>query len=187
MVSTLCFPLFFGLALAAESFVPAVIGQQWVGAVPLIETLAFAMPLYALSTLLPAAANAMGRPEVQTGNSLLGLLIMPAAFLIGVRYGAIGLARAWITAYPLLFLLTTHRMLQAVDLPWSAFLRGTVPAITCSGLMAAAVAAVRWGAADWADGPRLGLVVATGIVTYATTLWLLFPAARRDLVDLIRR
>ena len=187
LVATLTFPIFFGLAAVAHVFVPVVMGRQWIESIPFIETIAYAMPLYALSSLLPAAVNALGQPRVQTGNALIGLVIMPLAFLIGVQFGGIGLARAWLIGYPILYAITSTRSLAVVGASHADFLRPTLPALICSGLMTAAL----FGTRQWIGAEPSVLLLLTyiliGVATYAATLWVLFPDTRRGLIALARR
>lgn len=187
LVSTLTFPIFFGLAAIAHNFVPVVMGRQWIESIPFIETIAYAMPLYALSSLMPAAVNALGHPRVQTGNALIGLAIMPLAFLIGVQFGGIGLARAWLTGYPILYAITSTRSLSVIGISHAEFLRPTLPALVCSGLMTV----VLFGARRWIDAdPSIMLLLSyilIGAATYSATLWVLFPETRRGLIALARR
>ena len=187
LVSILTFPIFFGLAAVAHVFVPVVMGPQWTPSIPYIETIAYAMPLYALSSLLPAAVNALGQPRVQTGNSIIGLIIMPAAFLIGVQFGGIGLARAWLIGFPILYVITSTRSLRIVGASHADFLRPVVPALLCSGLMTALLLLARQFVGDESAILRLAIYVGLGVASYAATLWVVFPETRRGLIALLRR
>ncbi len=186
MVTLLFFPVFLGLAAVADNFVPVVLGPQWIPAAPIIRTIALVMPLYAIYTLLTPVVNALGQPRVGLTNSLIGLVIMPAAFFIGVRWGAIGLARAWAFGFPLLFLITTWRSLRVMKLGPLPLLEAMAPALLSSALMAAAVYAgsrmIRLSALF-----ELGVLIAIGAAVYIATVALLFPKSRHDLTDFIRR
>ena len=186
MVTLLFFPVFLGLAAVADNFVPVVLGGQWTAAAPIIRTIAVVMPLYALYTLMTPVVNAIGKPRVGLINSLIGLAIMPAAFLVGVRWGAIGLARAWLMGFPLMFVITTWRSLHAMRMGPGPVLRATAPALLCSALMAAAVIG---GSRLVSAGPigDLLILIAIGAATYVAAVALLFPASRRDLIDFVRR
>lgn len=187
IVSAVTFPIFFGLAATAHLFVPVIMGKQWLEAVPLIAALPFAMPLYAISSLLTPAINALGRPGLLTVNALVGLIIMPAAFLYGVREGEFGLVKAWLVGYPILFAITAQRSLRVIRLGWWTLAMAVLPALAASGVMAAAVWAMDRAFAHWPDGAQLGAMVAGGAIVYAATLWLGFPEARRGLLSLARR
>ncbi len=187
LVATLTFPIFFGLAAVADVFVPVVMGPQWTPSVPYIETIAYAMPLYALSSLLPAAVNALGRPDVQTGNSIIGLIIMPLAFLIGVQFGGIGLARAWLIGYPVLYAIIATRSLRVIGASHGDFLRPALPALVCSGVMAALLLATRQLISDESAILRMTIYLVVGAASYSAALWVLFPGTRRGLITLVRR
>ncbi|MGZ2918631.1 hypothetical protein, partial [Pseudomonas aeruginosa] len=75
---------------------------------PIVRALAIAMPLATLQILFPPAATALGSPRVQVLAAMLGAVLMPAAFLIGARWGGVGMAWAWLIAMPLLALFTAR-------------------------------------------------------------------------------
>ena len=59
--------------------------------------LAMAMPLMTLQILFAPATNALGRPGLAVRTGLVGAVLMPLAFLAGIRWGVdgprLGLAR----------------------------------------------------------------------------------------------
>jgi O-antigen/teichoic acid export membrane protein len=186
LVSLACFPIFVGLGATAEWFVPVVLGAQWLAAVPLLQLLALAMPLYALGHLMPPAVNALGQPRVQTVNALIGLAIMPAAFLVGVRYGPLGLATVWLAAYPLLFAITSARALRVIGASFADLGRAALPPLASALIMGGAVLGLA-AVTDLPPVAELLLLITTGVAAYVAAVSLLFPALRAEALDLIRR
>lgn len=179
------FPLFAGLAATAPIAIPVLLGPRWAGAVLPVQLLCAAMPFYAVANLFGPAVNALGRPRVQLGNALLGLLIMPPAFWFGATHaGALGLALAWALAYPLLFALSAHRSLGVIGAPPSALARAVAPAAIAAAIMAALVYAIAITLPP--TTPALGSLVALGAASYAIGLRLAFPGRLRELVALVR-
>ena len=183
-VSLLTFPIFLGLAATAPALVPALLGAQWTGAVPVVRLLALAMPLYAVANLFGPAVNALGRPRVQLGNALIGLAIMPAAFWIGSARGASGIAAAWALAYPLLFAASMLRSLGVIGLAPRTLIRAVAPPTLAATAMGLAVLAVP--DASLTDTPLLIGQIAAGALVYAALLRLAFPARLREALALVR-
>ena len=70
-------------------------------AVPIVRVLALAMPFVTLQILFAPAATALGRPRVQVYAAAAGAIVMPLAFFCRVRWGPVGMAWAWLAAFPL--------------------------------------------------------------------------------------
>jgi O-antigen/teichoic acid export membrane protein len=78
--------------------------QQWRPAVPLIRTFAVVGLMQAVAPIVPQMLNAVGRARNNFWYSVATAVVMPAAFLIGSRYGVSGVAAGWAIAYPLVVL-----------------------------------------------------------------------------------
>ena len=179
-------PLYIGLSVAAEPLVLTALGPKWTATVPVIRILGLAMPFVTLQILFHPVTNALGRPGIGAWVSAAGAVIMPAAFLIGVRYGAPGMAWAWLTAFPLLTLLAAWRSLPVIGVRPSALLGVIWPAAAAAVLMAAAVLACDAALPALAPLPRLLLLIAAGAVSYGLALLALAPSSIEELIGLAR-
>ncbi len=184
LTSLAAFPIFFGLAAVAPALVPSLLGPQWTGSVPIVRLLSLAMPLFATTSLFGSAINALGRPRVQLGNALFGLAIMPAAFWLGSRHGAVGIAAAWALAYPLLFAISATRSLRVIGLSRRALAAALAPATLASALMAIFVLALARAGASGTI--LLAAGIPGGALVYAATIALVFPARLREAIALAR-
>ena len=59
--------------------------------------------------LFGPASDASGRPGISVMNGAFGAAVMTGGFLVGVHWGAVGLATAWLIAYPLYLAISTWR------------------------------------------------------------------------------
>jgi hypothetical protein len=110
---------------------------------------------------------------------MAGAAIMPAAFLIGSRFGTIGLARAWLFGFPLLTAATAALSLPVIGAKPAGLARAIAPGLLASAAMAAAVAALDWMLPIMPIAARLAILAATGAALYAGLLF----AFARPLVD----
>ena len=125
----------------------------------------------------------MGHPRISLQASLFGALLMPLAFLVGVRWGATGLAFAWLRGVPAGAAVrfrqarrrARHRRAPALGL-------ALAPGLRASAAMALPVVALGHALADWQPWARLAAQVATGGLTYAAVL---FVASRATLDELV--
>ena len=107
-------PFFLGLAGSAHSAVSVILGAKWAQTAPVITLLGFAMPFMTLQVILGPTMNALGRPGIYLRLSVIGALLLPLAFLVGVQWGVSGIAAAWIVGYPILVALSMRWALPIV-------------------------------------------------------------------------
>ena len=121
-------------------------------------------------------------------NALTGAVVMPMAFLIGSRWGAAGIAAAWIGAYPFVIGPFWRIVLKRIDLPATRYFRAMWPAASSSLLMAVGVLAMRLALpASWALGARFAILVCTGAAIYLAALFMLHGRLIREGRDLLGR
>lgn len=75
--------------------------DEWMGAVPLVHLFTAVAILRTISPIIPQLLNAVGEARLNFYYSLSNAFIMPAAFLIGAKYGLIGVGWSWVFAFPL--------------------------------------------------------------------------------------
>lgn len=179
-------PFFFGLAAVAEPLVLTLLGEKWREIVPLLLPLALAMPFWTLFTLLRPATDALGRPGIASGNAAAGALLMPVVFLAGAQWGIIGIAWAWLIAYPLLLVFAAVRSLPVVGVRAGELLRAVAPPVLAATAMAAVVMLVDRMLPALPEPIRLAVLVATGAPIYCLWLALFARETVRDLIELVR-
>jgi O-antigen/teichoic acid export membrane protein len=140
-------PLYFGLSVVAPDAIALVLGQKWQAMAPLVTVLALAMPVQTLHILFAPAVNALGHTKITMRTSLFGAMLMPLAFFAGVHWGAMGLAYAWLAAFPLLPLTTFVQARHKLGIHARELAAAVAPGLLASAAMAVAV---------WALGRQLG-------------------------------
>lgn len=132
-LATLTLPASIGLALVAGDFVALAFGPQWTHAVLPLQLLSVYVSLRSVQSMLPQLLVVTGDAKLASRMGLVFAIGMPAAFVLGARWGTTGIAAAWLLVYPVLSLpyyqrtferldLTAGRYMQALRLP----LAGTV-------------------------------------------------------------
>ena len=169
-------PAFLGMAVVAPDFVPVVLGQTWVPAVPVLQWLSLAGVGTTLQTLNWATTQAIGRPGVMLRFRLFSTPVTLLGFVIGLHWGVVGVAASFAITRFILAPIQTYVTCRTLGCsPW--FVRGEL-LVVCLGVgMAAVVAAARLGLvhAGVPAAARLAIVVPLGIVVYGGLVLLFAP------------
>lgn len=163
-------PVFWGMAWVAGDALPFLLGEQWAPAVLPFRMICVILPLKAIGALLPPALFGIGRPQVNVVNMAISLILLSTAFLIGSQWGLLGLAAAWLFAYPLVFAITTTRALPVLGLAWSDLLRSWRTAWLAAAAMSAGVWTVQALLAGVNPVARLIAAVSVGAGCYVGTI-----------------
>ena len=92
IVELIAVPICLGLLIAADPIVRVVFGEQWLEAIPVLRVLAIYAWVYSLGYHVGGFYKAIGRPDILLKLSILTLIIIIPALLIGARFGIIGVA-----------------------------------------------------------------------------------------------
>jgi O-antigen/teichoic acid export membrane protein len=187
MIMLAAMPFYMGLAAISRPLVLALLGEKWGEMAPIVHLLALAMPFMTLQVLFSPACDACGRPDIGVRNGAVGAAILGVAYLIGVHWGPIGLATAWLTAYPLYLAISTWRSLPVIG----ATLRDLVDAIAPAALAAIAMALIVRVAADALPTSvpieRLAILVVVGALIYGAWLAIFARGTVREFIAVVRR
>lgn len=171
MLMFVAMPTYLGLSVSAQPFVDTVMGPKWHEMVPLVAGLPLAMPFFALQIICSPTTNALGQPRIYVWSSLAGAIVMPAAFLIGSRWGAQGLVHAWQVAAPLLLLITLTLTLPVIRVSWGEIGRAVAPSVGGALAMALVVALAERQITTLPPFAELTVLVLLGIAVYLALMW----------------
>ena len=180
-------PLYFGLAVVAQDAVDLVLGPKWQAMAPLVAILAFGMPMFTLYSLFAPAVTALGRTAITMRSAMVGALVMPLAFLVAIQWGALGLAWAWVLAFPVVPLAAFLQARAPLGLTANGMAAALVPGIAASASMAVVVALAAPALDGLAGWQRLPLLVGLGGATYAALLYAVSRETLRELIGLLGR
>ena len=181
-------PAAVGIALVAPEFVLLFLGEKWRNAILPLQLLAVYASVRSIVTLFPSVAMNVGLSGFGMKNAFTGAVVMPVAFLIGSRWGAAGIAAAWIVAYPLVIGPFWRVVLKRIELPPATYFQAMWPAASSSLLMAVGVLAMRVVLpAPWALGARFAILVCTGAAIYLASLFVLHGRLIREGRELLAR
>ena len=186
LIMAVALPFYFGLAVTAEPLVATVLGEKWLAVAPLVPILAAAMPLLTLQILFAPATNALGRPRLAVRAGLVGAVVMPAAFLIGIAWGPAGLAWGWLAGMGILLTATLTISLPALGTRPGELAAAVMPGMAAAAAMAAAVAAADLILAGFGAAERLAVLVPLGAVLYAALLTVFARPLVEEMLAMVR-
>lgn len=182
LIMLVALPFYFGLAVTAQPLVLTFLGPKWTETARLVPVLAAAMPLMTLQILFAPASNALGRPGMAVRTGLVGALLLPAAFALGIQWGAQGLAWAWLGGMAALLAVTVEMSRPVIGIARRALFGAVAPGLAASAAMAALVLLIDSLLPDIGTGKRLALLVGAGAAAYGAFLF----AFARPIVDEVR-
>ena len=168
--SVLCllgFPVLWGLSSVSSELVLVLIGRAWQTSVVPLQLIALVMPFRIIANFLPNIIDSMGRPEVNTKNVLLASIVMPVAFLVGSRWGLIGVAYCWVVVYPFVLTVNGMRSISVIGIKAREFGLVILPSLISAIGMYLSVIAIRSVLPESLSlNLRLLTLILTGIVSY---------------------
>jgi O-antigen/teichoic acid export membrane protein len=174
LVAWAAFPLCIGLMLVARDLVEVVLTEKWIRSVPVIQLLCIYALIRSVAVLMPPALMARYRARFLFAYTAGQLMIMPLAFWAGaVWWGAIGVALAWITVYPIVLTVLARETFRAIHVSRQIIWAQVWPPMAATVVMATSVLAVRWCISSWRNDLalfHLALMVSTGAATYGAAL-----------------
>jgi len=164
------FPIAAGFALTAREFVVVVLGPQWTPAIVPLTLLSAYAGFRSITTLYPKILVATGHTRTNMRFNFVAALVLPAAFVIGARWGTAGVATAWILVYPFVVVPLHMRFaFRLVGVRWGVYARSLRPAIVSTMVMGIAVLGVRaMMPLSWPPLAALFAFATTGAGVYIT-------------------
>ncbi len=172
-IAMISFPLMMGILALAEPFLLTVFGPKWQPAILLVMILSPVGMIQSLGTTNGNIYRAKGRADLQFRVGTVFTIILLISFVIGLRWGIVGVATAYaITSFGLLYP-SFYIPLRLIDLKvssllkvlWQPFVNSTIMFVAVLGFKALLPATLP-------NGAVLGLSVVLGIVVYTAASWL---------------
>ena len=161
----------------AHDLVYVLLTEKWNQAVPALQILCIYAAVQSIGVLLPPVLMATFRSQFLFGYTFALLIIMPIAFFLGAAWGgAVGVALAWVTIYPLLMFRMAHEALSELGISLRVLFQHLSSLIAATACMASVLVLVRWTLSTLpSELAMVKLIVMTtiGILAYATSLFFL--------------
>jgi O-antigen/teichoic acid export membrane protein len=175
LTAAIVVPTSAGIALVADDMVAVLLGPKWLPAAPLIRLISLYAAVRALDGMLPNVMLARRRERFLFWYSVLLLIAMPGAAILGAIWdGATGLIVLYTTTYCAVMIFLAKEALAELKGKFSELWSQTSAIMAATAVMTAVVLILGELAARMqVDSPlvRLALLSFTGAVTYGGTLF----------------
>jgi O-antigen/teichoic acid export membrane protein len=168
LVATIGCPAFVGMIVVAPDFVPAVLGQKWHAAIPVLQLLSLAGFAQSLQSLNPIVLQGLGQPGLLLRFMIFSTTLVVGSFALGLIWGVVGVAGLFAVA----------RAIQLVGYTWlTARVTGLRPAEIADSFLKVVVLSAAVGSGAYlvrlallqtgaSQGVRLAAVTLTGVGLY---------------------
>lgn len=181
VASLVSVPLLWGLSACAPEFVRVVLGPKWEAAILPLQLMSIVVPLRMITVLTYTTVAAVGETHLYFKNMLVGAIVFPGSFLIGVQWGIDGLAVAWPIAWLLNISFNLRRVTAAIGMTVAHIVRALAVPVLAGVPMFLAISVSRPLCAGLSDPLRLPLLIVIGAATYLGVAMLLRPTTWDDL------
>lgn len=171
-IALLTFPLMVGLWVLADVFVLALLGEKWVEVTPILRILCISGLGQSVGSTTGWIYKSQGRTDIQLKWGLFSSLVRCVAFLIGIQWGIVGVAYAYVlSGYVILWYPAWAIPGRLIGLTFWQMLKNVSGPFGCAIVMGM----VLWGGrlilpATWPQWITLLFFIIIGIVIYATVI-----------------
>ncbi len=188
MIGAISIPAMIGLMIVAPEFVVTLFGDRWTDATPVIQILAWVGLLQSLQRLNSSVLQAADRTATLLRYSVIVLVASVVAFVVGLRWGIVGVATGYAVSSTLVEPYYTWLTARVLNLKLTDFLGSLMGVAQATvGMAAVVVAAKLWVVSpDLPAGVRLLILVVLGTATYLALAAWRAPELRGDIRGLRR-
>jgi O-antigen/teichoic acid export membrane protein len=176
-------PAFLGMLAVAPDFVPVILGDRWLDAVPVLQLLCWAGILQGIQLLQWSVLQARGRAGALLRYAFMSTGVNVAAFAIGLHWGIVGVAAGFAIARTVMVPFITRLTCRELGLRLGDFPRALASVMRAAAAMVAAVLLARVGLVELGvpAAARLPLLVLVGAASYGAILFWRAPDVMREL------
>jgi O-antigen/teichoic acid export membrane protein len=185
-ISLLTFPVMLGLMVTARPFVLVALGEQWAEVIPLLQVFCLAGMTMSVGTTVGWIYTSQGRTDIMMRWGLFAGVVRVSAIAIGLRWGILGVAVAWVASgYLILWYPSWAIAGRLINLRFSEMVRTLSGNFLCAAGMAAAVFLLGRAVPEtWPLWLLLGIQVTAGAVIYILLILSFRVRAWRELRQL---
>lgn len=142
LTAAIMIPTCAGLAICAREAVLLLLGDQWTGAIPVVQVLACAIPIQLLTGLSGIACEATATLNIKIVIQTVFVVVLAAGFVLLRRYELVGFALAVLIAQTIRHAWYAAVMVRLLDIAPRALLRTYGPGLLYGSTVAAGLLAL---------------------------------------------
>ena len=115
-------PMFVGIALTAEEFIPILVGEKWLDIVVPLQLICLANIFSGSGLLIPHMFEGLGDAKSSFRYELLITFISPIALLVAVPWGFEAMLFAWAVSVPISYTYLLNKLFKSTGMKLGEFL-----------------------------------------------------------------
>jgi O-antigen/teichoic acid export membrane protein len=187
MIALLTFPMMLGLSVLARPAILVIYGDKWLDAVGIFQVLCFAGLAQSVYNTASWIFLSRGRPDILFRLGILSMLVRVAGVFIGMQWGLLGIAWAYMLGGYLCLLYPTWSLAgRLINLHFVELLKNVTAPFCCAACMAAIIwISNQWLFVQQAEWFRLVAYTFFGVVIYGFLITHFKLEAWQDIKELI--
>lgn len=182
----LTIPIFWGLACVVDQVIPIILGDKWLEAIYPTIIILLVMPLRFSEELFNPALKSQRKVKHMLRNVIILLVVMLISIIIGLPYGAVGLASAWACGFPLAYILVARRNAKLLNIEYKNIVKLFVAPGIAGVAMLLCLFAIKQMLTDISIVNLLAQIFIGGVV-FITSLYLVDKKSMGELIALFRK
>ncbi len=139
MITYITFPMMGGLFVIAPEAIKVIYGPKWTPSIPILQILCFIGALQSIAATLGSIYLSQGRSQLMFKITIFTSPFLWLAFIIGIRWGIVGVAVSYAIFYTLVWLISQSVANRLINLDIKTFLKNIKYPILYTLLMMLAV------------------------------------------------
>jgi O-antigen/teichoic acid export membrane protein len=186
LTSIISFPTFAGVAILTPELVTLLFGKQWLPVIPIMQILAFTGIIRSISFFKGSVFIAMGKPSWRLRLEVFNATFNLIACLLGVKWGLIGVAFAYVISDYLVFPVGQWTVSKLIQTPLLIYLQQFIVPLGSTLVMAIVIFTVKYFLKDVINYQGL-LVLCTviGVIIYGLMIRFLAPELFKQILELL--
>jgi len=187
MIALFTFPLMIGLFVVSEPFILAIYGEKWHPVVPILRLLCLVGMLQSVGSTVGWIYNSQARTDIQLKWGIINAIILFISFIIGLRWGVLGVAGAYAIAnYGILWVPSWIIPLKLLNIRFFEMLNNLKGIFFCSIIMGALIKVISYIIpSNWPAWLTLIMCTVFGCAIYGSLLLLFKTQALQEVLLII--
>ncbi|ACT59825.1 lipopolysaccharide biosynthesis protein [Hirschia baltica] len=142
LISVFTFPLMAGISILAEPIIVFFLGERMANAAIVLQIIAPVGAIQSITSTQGAMYMALGRADILSKLSLLGLIAMTISTLIGAQWGLVGISWAYLILVVVMTPLTFLPLFKLLEMPISTAFNAIKTPLISTLIMTAILVAI---------------------------------------------
>jgi O-antigen/teichoic acid export membrane protein len=189
LISVVILPLLTGLAVIVPEFIKVLFGEKWLLAILPAQILCIFAVFSTMNTGFHSILLAKGRPDINLKLQITNVVLLIPSLLIGVRFGATGVAFAVLFVAIVIWLTYMVVARRVIGFSVREYLGSFGPAVSGSSVMVITMMTLRYVLVNVLTLPDIVLLISSvifGAVIYFITLKAIRTEALDEIIELLR-